>query len=212
MGGKNAERRLSGFWFAVPILTWGMFAWAPFLYVALRARAKAWSLAAIAYLFAVLTMLPLDFVHPERVQAPHVGFFLHWGLALIATVHLGLISGAFTGRLAIFEHPERETVERRLLARQEAQRLIAVDPVRAREMNVGRPDLGTTFDGGLVDVNHVPAQVLAQLPDMSHDVAVKIAHLRDELGGFDSLDDFDQVVDLPVRTLDQWRPIAVFLP
>ncbi|MDX6655230.1 MAG: hypothetical protein QOH62_23 [Solirubrobacteraceae bacterium] len=209
---SREKPRLAGLWFAVPILTWGMFAWAPFLYVALRARARAWTLAAIAYLAAVITLLPLDFVHPERVQAPHAGFFLHWGLALVATVHLGLISGAFTGRLAIFEHPERETAERRLLARQEARRLIAADPIGAREMNVGRPDLGTTFDGGLVDINHVSAEVLAQLPDMSRDVAVKIAHIRDELGGFESLDDFDQVVDLPVRTLDQWRPIAVFLP
>jgi DNA uptake protein ComE-like DNA-binding protein len=79
-------------------------------------------------------------------------------------------------------------------------------------MGIGRPDLGVAFDGGLIDVNHVSATVLAGLPDMDWETASRIVAIRDDLGGFSWLEDFDQVVDLPLRTLERWRPRVVFLP
>jgi DNA uptake protein ComE-like DNA-binding protein len=127
-------------------------------------------------------------------------------------LHLAAAGGWFSRRVSVFEHPDRERAERDALARAEAKRLIAADPGRAKELRIGRPDLGTTFDGGLVDVNHVPASVIATLPDMTGETARRLATIRDDLGGFSSLEDLDQVLDLPIGTVDRWRPVAVFLP
>ena len=46
--------------------------------------------------------------------------------------------------------------------RREARRLQQDNPVLAQELKIGRPDLPRGYDdGGLVDVNHVPAAILA---------------------------------------------------
>lgn len=203
---------MSAWWLAVPILTWGTFAWAPFLYVALRARARGWLAASVVYLAGTVAFLPAAFVHPDHVRAGQAGFVAHWAVAIVATAHLCAAGPWFSRRLSVFDHPDRERAERQVLAREEARRLIAGDANRAKQLGIGRPDLGTAFDGGLVDINHVPPAVIAQLPDMTADVARRIAAIRDDIGGFESLEDFDQVVDLPWRTLEAWRPIAVFLP
>ena len=43
-----------------------------------------------------------------------------------------------------------------------ARRLQQDNPVLAQELKIGRPDLPRGYDdGGLVDVNHVPAAILA---------------------------------------------------
>jgi hypothetical protein len=42
--------------------------------------------------------------------------------------------------------------------------LLGRDPAVAAELRIGRPDLPRNFDdGGLIDVNTVPAQVLSRL-------------------------------------------------
>lgn len=70
--------------------------------------------------------------------------------------------------------------QRRLQARGVLER----DPALARELRIGRPDLPRRFDdGGLVDVNHVPAEVLAGLPGVSAELAERVVRVRDTRDG-----------------------------
>jgi hypothetical protein len=68
--------------------------------------------------------------------------------------------------------------------REEARRMWSSDPALARELGVGRPDLGRGFDdGGLVDLNSVPATVLARVCAVAPAQAEAIVAAREARGG-----------------------------
>jgi hypothetical protein len=59
--------------------------------------------------------------------------------------------------------------------REQARAIAAGDPALARELCIGRPDLPRQFDnGGLVDVNHVPVQVLVERLGLSQEEAGRV--------------------------------------
>lgn len=91
---------------------------------------------------------------------------------------------------------------------------IALDqPKLADELRIGRPDLSREFDdGGLIDINHVPASVLAQLPDVSRNLALRIVDARQTIGGFDSLDDVSVVLGISPQALDHLKDIVICRP
>ena len=67
--------------------------------------------------------------------------------------------------------------------REQARRLLHDHPETARQLAVGRPDLPRWFDdGGLVDVNQVPAAVLAELPGVSPETAHAVVAGREAHG------------------------------
>lgn len=105
-----------------------------------------------------------------------------------------------------------ETAEHRLAMQDRGRRLVAEDPVRARRLGVGRPDVPMAFDAALIDVNSAPVEVLGRLPGIDEELAQRIAAARDDLGGFSSLEDLDLVLDLPEPTLARLRDVAVFVP
>lgn len=79
----------------------------------------------------------------------------------------------------------------------------------ALEAGVGQD--ADTF-GGLIDVNHAPAEELARLPGFDETLAAKIVEVREEIGGFDSVLDFATVLDLPPDLMPAVRERAVCLP
>jgi DNA uptake protein ComE-like DNA-binding protein len=84
----------------------------------------------------------------------------------------------------------------------------------AAELRIGRPDLERTYDdGGLVDVNHVPADTLVVYLDMAPEVAREIVRTRAIRDGFTSADDLLISVDClnPAR-LDMIRDRLIFIP
>ena len=110
------------------------------------------------------------------------------GLVMATTTH------AFLLRERVFPPPAPPTiasdpaVAAALTARQrrdQARALAERDPALARELSIGRPDLPREFDdGGLVDVNRVPASVLVDRLGLSALEAGRVAQTRDHLGGF----------------------------
>jgi DNA uptake protein ComE-like DNA-binding protein len=86
------------------------------------------------------------------------------------------------------------------------------EPELAQEVGLGRPDLPGACDGGVVDVNSVPVTVLATLPYVDEVMAEQIVVLREQLGGFQSIEDLGLVADLPARTVEALRTRAIFLP
>jgi hypothetical protein len=79
---------------------------------------------------------------------------------------------------------------------------------------IGRPDLGRQYDdGGLLDVNHVPAAVLASELALPAKLAEQIAAARERPGGFSSPDELlIYCDDMTVAGLNAIRDRLVFLP
>ena len=88
------------------------------------------------------------------------------------------------------EDPALVAAERRAARRDEARAILASKPALAAELRIGRPDLAREYDdGGLVDVNHVPAAVLATQLDLPESLAESVVAERDRVGGFSSPDE-----------------------
>jgi DNA uptake protein ComE-like DNA-binding protein len=61
-------------------------------------------------------------------------------------------------------------------------------------------------------VNNAPAGALLELPGVDRALADRIVAVRDEVGGFSSVDDFGSVLDLDGHAVERLRDRAVFLP
>jgi DNA uptake protein ComE-like DNA-binding protein len=97
-------------------------------------------------------------------------------------------------------------------ARKEAQRLAREEPAVALELGVGRPDIPTARSMGVVDVNHASAGALAKLPGIDDQTARAIVTAREEIDGFNSLEDCGGVLGLDADVVEDLRPFVVFLP
>ncbi|MHA6793120.1 ComEA family DNA-binding protein [Pseudonocardia bannensis] len=97
--------------------------------------------------------------------------------------------------------------------RDEARRLAAADPLLARELRIGRPDLPRDYDdGGLVDLNSAPAEVIADLCGIDPGIARRIVEARTTAGvPFAHVDDAFAYTDIPVALWDRIRDRAVIL-
>lgn len=94
--------------------------------------------------------------------------------------------------------------------RAEARRLLASDPAMARELRIGRPDLPRHFDdGGLVDINHVPAVALVKELGLTADQAVRVIDNRERLGGFTHPDDLVNYGELEIAVYDRIKDLVI---
>lgn len=104
-----------------------------------------------------------------------------------------------------------EALERRQ-RRAEARRIMERDPALARELRIGRPDLPRQFDdGGLVDVNHVPATTLATLPGFTPELADRVVRVRDEHQGFTFVQELEAYANLPEGLVEELTERLLFL-
>ncbi|TNY38511.1 ComEA family DNA-binding protein [Thermomonospora catenispora] len=107
-----------------------------------------------------------------------------------------------------------EEAQARMRRRQEARKLAMENPLTARELLIGRTDVPAAQrpydDGGLIDVNTVPAVELTRF-GISLEDAERIVRLRAETGGFSSAEDLATVADLPPHLLPQLREYGLFL-
>lgn len=102
-----------------------------------------------------------------------------------------------------------ELARRRL---REQYRLLANDdPSLARSIGVGRPDLPRNLDdGGLLDLNSIPADRLGPLAGLSSDEADRVAGARQQLGRFTSVDEVAVYAELPDAAVTLLRERALF--
>ena len=106
----------------------------------------------------------------------------------------------------------RRQPRQRLADRRRALELAARDPSLAQEIGIGRPDRRGAAHGGLVDVNNASARALQRLPGVDGHLAARIVATRGELGGFSSLEDLGETLDIDGGTVERIRGRAVFLP
>jgi hypothetical protein len=207
-----------GWWFLVHLLSLGILAPVPFAAAAARTRRRADAAVAAGYGLAVALLITIIAVAPRgpdgeiaRTPSSLVGLVF---LAVLVggTVHLALL------RRRVYRPAPRHAdpaIAAALAARdrrEEARRLAAADPLLAREVRIGRPDLPRRYDdGGLVDLNTAPAAVLAQALGVDGAVAATIVSARDAAGRLTSVEDLFVYSDLPVDAWDVVRDRGIVL-
>ncbi|MBV8995005.1 MAG: helix-hairpin-helix domain-containing protein [Pseudonocardiales bacterium] len=211
-------RRRVLWWFLLPLLTFGIATFAVVGYAGRQLRNR-WHLAAAAAYFVMFVgyVVGGQFVNPAKpgiVDAIVIPlFFVNW---LIGSAHVFWLERRLKARPSPMEptssarpatpaarHRARRHMEltasvdpavaaaqRRIARRNEARALLVSNPALAAELRIGRPDLGRQYDdGGLVDINHVPASVIAHEVGISLPLAEEIVAQRTRVGGFQSADD-----------------------
>ena len=99
----------------------------------------------------------------------------------------------------------------RMSHRQQARELAASNPVLARELGVGRPDMPHDYDdGGLVDVNHVPGEVLRQSLGLTAAESAAIITVREQLGRFSGPEELTAYTELAPDRVDALRDWLLF--
>jgi len=92
-------------------------------------------------------------------------------------------------------------------------RELAQNVVLARDLRIGRPDLPRQYDdGGLIDMNHVPAEVMTAIGGITPDLADHIVQIRSKVYSFSSAEEMSVVCDLPPHLTPELVEYAIFLP
>jgi hypothetical protein len=202
-------------WASMPVWSLSMLAFAPFLRIALaRRRARDWAVFA-GYLAAVIvTMILMSVAGPgpdDAVSA--VAGILAIVVAGAAAVHAfvafrpGALAagGSRAGELAL------AAARARMRRRQEARELADGNPALARELGIGRPDaLHDYDDGGLVDVNHVPGDVLAACLGLTDAESASVITVREQLGRFSGPEELTAYTEVAPGRVDALRDLMLF--
>jgi DNA uptake protein ComE-like DNA-binding protein len=203
------RRRPGVLWALVPLATLGIGSAPAFVYLSLRYHRMRFFLAAFVY--AIATGAAITLMTLAHLLTIGLGIALLLITMGVATAH----ALAVRGEVAVVVGDNDRHVsaaKERLRRRAEARKLASSDPSLAHELRIGRPDLGGDFDdGGLVDVNHSPVEVLAALPGVDRHVAERIVSARSDLGGFASVDELSVSLDLPPAQLDGIADQLLFL-
>jgi Helix-hairpin-helix motif len=200
-------------WSLVPLLSVGFGAPASFLYAAVRRRSPTLGGAAFGYGAAVTC---------EFAAFSAGGGMAALGLLLMALTWTVSAAHALAARSRVYpadnarDRMNRQVVEmarHRRSLREAARKVVLDDPGLARELRIGRPDLlpRPFDDGGLIDVNHVPPEVLSRLPGLTYAMVDRIMGLRTENGGFVSAEEMAVHADLPPSIVSEIAEYALFV-
>lgn len=205
-------------WALAPLYTCGFGTPLTMLYAAIRKRSVWYGLASAGYAAATGLWIHLAEAYGDNEPdlVPVVMIICMLTPWLVGTVH------SLAVRRQVFDDAEPySTANEHALAvaqyrrglRQQARELAERDPVMARELRIGRPDLPRQYDdGGLIDVNRAPASVIATLPGLTPALAEQIVRVRDEVGGFVSAEDLSAAASLPPHLTADLAEYGLFLP
>ncbi len=187
-------RRLP-WWFLVPLLTFGFGSAPMVIYGGARLRSRGHVLAGIGYgaLFIVFCTAVQFTEHDKSGPLDAVAIVAWLACWVGATAHAAVLQSLVWSRSRVAQPPVDPAVaaaQDRLAKRVQARELLASNPALAAELRIGRPDLDRQYeDGGLVDVNHVPAPTLATELGLPAEVAAEIVAARARPGGLSSPDE-----------------------
>lgn len=103
------------------------------------------------------------------------------------------------------------TARARMHRRRQARELAEHNPVLARDLKIGRPDVPHDYDdGGLVDVNQVPGDVLVSCLGLTPVESAAVIAARDQLGGFSSPEELSVYAQLPLDRVAALRDWMMF--
>ncbi|WP_157407381.1 ComEA family DNA-binding protein [Actinomadura atramentaria] len=111
-------------------------------------------------------------------------------------------------------HAAIQQANARAHLRREARALAAQNPLMARELRIGRTDFPPYRrpydDGGLIDVNLVPAGELTRF-GIAPETAERIVRIREDVGGFSSAEELATIADLPPKLLPELIEYGLYL-
>lgn len=195
-GVREPGSTAGGTWyFLLAVLSFGFLAAVPFWHAWTRLRRPASLKAALAYTAVDVLLVVLMSLNPSpnpdgssgNSAISTIGGFTAIAVIVVACIHLrGVRREVYATPRAVPAHAD-PAVARALAGRErreEARRMWESDPSLARELGVGRPDVGRGFDdGGLVDLNSAPAAVIAQVCGIELQQAETIVAARLGRGG-----------------------------
>lgn len=214
---RGRARQLA--WASVPVWSFGVLAFVPFLRLAVARRtAKGWGVFA-AYLAAVV----VEFVLDSTIGYTNTGSAIAGaGIAVLmgfAAVHAFISFRPATREFtdaARFSSTSANQValasaQARMHLRKEARELVRSNPILARELRIGRPDVPRQYDdGGLVDVNHVPVGILTSVLELTPQEATAIVEARTQIGRFSSPEELSAYAQLAPDRVDALRDLLWF--
>jgi hypothetical protein len=177
-------------WASMPLWSIGLLAFGPFLWLAITRR-RRWDRAVVTAYIAACTVAGHALVacRPGRRDAS--------GRPVISKAYGNVLAESRAGE--------------RMDVRNKARKLALKDPALARELRIGRPDLPREYDdGGLVDVNHVPAAVLVSHLNLTAEQAAKVVSVRDQIARFDGPTDLEAYADLPPERVEELSGLVIF--
>jgi hypothetical protein len=214
---SRAGLRLKQFAMAsVPIWSLGFLVFVPFLNRAIvRRRTRDWAVfwAYCAGVAADLVLVSVGGPHGWEVNASG-GLIL--GLIAVGSVHAFVafqpaevarwkVSASDPNELAL------EQARARMRRRVQARELAQANPVLAKELKIGRPDQPSQYDdGGLVDVNQVPGEVLRSSLGLTPEETAAVLTARELLGRFTSAEELSVYAMLPPDRLDALTDVMLF--
>lgn len=212
-GGSGRLRQLA--WASVPVWSLSMLAFAPFLRLALaRRRARDWAVFAGYLAACIVVLILMSIAGPGDEDAVSV---------TAGTLAIVLMGAGAVHAFAAFRpvpqaaggaHASEEAVaaaRARMRCRQQARELAGDNPALARELRIGRPDMPHDYDdGGLVDVNQVPGDVLGSSLGLTPAESAAVVAARDQLGRFSSPEELAVYAQLPPGRVEGLRDWMVF--
>ncbi|MFI7487108.1 BTAD domain-containing putative transcriptional regulator [Micromonospora echinaurantiaca] len=203
---------------ALVLLSFGCFTWLVMLTYAAWRRSWRLALVGVGYLVAVLVEVSMLNLEDPDAEVPGTEAVIFLGLAvvtwLVGAAHVVLLSRGVWAALTGGQGSARfRAEEERRIRREHARYLLYHYPAARDELRIGRPDLPRTFDdGGLIDVNAVPDQVLAGLPGLTADQCRQLTVDRWLRGPYASLEELAGRCLLPPTATDRLRELLFFLP
>jgi hypothetical protein len=198
-----------GWYLFVVVLTLGIGSPIPFAHAAVRLKRPLATLWPFVYAAVVVTLMAFVPRGEDGNNSALGGLII--GLIVVAFCHLLWVKRQVWPS-AGDATPADPAMAAALGAREkraEARRIVAEDPALARDLRIGRPDLSPEFDdGGLVDLGHAPADVIARVCAIDLAVAEQIVRTR-EARPFDTLDDAFTWADIPYALWERIRDRAV---
>lgn len=210
---SRSAPRWSRFLGLIPLFTIG-FGTAPlFWWAALRTRRPGVWIGAVVYTLAIVAAVVIsgkDSDSPLFDALLAILIFVGSGHGfMLPSALYPLSTSSSSGERDLVDVTHRtnaaaiESANALMQLRNHARALQAENPVLARELRIGRPDIHDRAfdDGGLIDINQVPAWVLAKELELSPELAARIVGERDRRSGYLAVEDIAVFCELPPGVL-----------
>jgi DNA uptake protein ComE-like DNA-binding protein len=202
----------------VPFVSFGFLSFVPFLVLAMiRQRRQDW-LTFVAYVAVVIGIVVAVAAARRGTQADLAGGLIILVMAIGTTHSLVALRPSAVGNLTAQPPATQfrqdavvEAAKARIHQRAEARKLVTENATLTRDLRIGRPDLPRNYDdGGLVDVNHVGANILVRYLGLAPKDADAIVTARAQLGRFTSCNEVTTYANLQPSCLDNVTDLIIF--
>jgi DNA-binding SARP family transcriptional activator len=171
----------------LPLVTLSLGSWIYFVVAAARQRRRWLFVAAAVYALMIVVAIVFMTIDPSPIDSGDTSSAEAVGIStFLATMFLSAVHGT---AIAV----QGGSATRGWALREQSRLFASVDPGRALQIGIGRPEVPRAFDdGGLVDINHVAAPVLSRHARVSAQEAERIVASRHQHGLFRRPDELVQ--------------------